>query len=270
MPIITLTTDFGTKDHLVGSLKGNILRELPGANIVDISHDIGPYNITEAAYVLGNSFKQFPEGSIHILAVDSESTNEQVHLGIRGQGHFFIGPDNGVFSLIFQEKRPDLIMELHIFQQSNSLLFPSRDVYVPAACHLGRGGKLEVVGKQMENMNMKQVLRPVVSQGGHEILGTVIFIDRFGNAVTNISKSLFYEVGKTRAFEISYGTNLGEPISRVYEKYKSGVAEGKKMAIFNSAGLLEIAIFKGDSQSVGGASSLLGIRHHDRVKIEFK
>jgi S-adenosylmethionine hydrolase len=270
MAIITLTTDFGTRDHLVGSLKGSILRELPDAQIVDISHDVSPYSIIDAAYILGNAFRQFPEGSIHILAVDSESNADQVHLGIVGQQHYFIGPDNGVFSLIFQERRPDVITELNIFQKTDSMLFPSRDVYVPAACHLSRGGKLEVIGKVRESMRMKQVLRPVVSQGGNEILGSVIFIDRFGNAVTNISKQLFYEVGKSRSFEITYGGSIKTPITRVFEQYKAGIPEGKRMALFNSAGLLEIAIFKGDAAGVGGASSLLGIRRQERIKIEFK
>ena len=270
MSIITLTTDFGTRDHLVGSLKGSILRELPDARIVDISHDVPPYSIAEGAYILGNAFKQFPEGTIHILAVDSEASKDQVHLGIQGQQHFFIGPDNGVFSLIFQEKRPDLITELHIFQKSNSLLFPSRDVYVPAACHLSRGGKLEVIGKKKESMKFKQSLRPVVSQGGNDILGAVIFIDRFGNAVTNISKSLFYEIGKSRSFEITYGNSAEKPITRIYEQYKAGVSEGKRMALFNSADMLEIAIYKGNAASVGGASSLLGIHRNEWIKIEFK
>ena len=114
MAIITLTTDFGLKDHFVGALKGTIYKELPDAKIVDISHHISPFNIHECAYVLENSYRSFPEGSIHIVGVDAEPTPENKHLALFIDGHYFIVANNGIIGLITSERRPEKVVEINI------------------------------------------------------------------------------------------------------------------------------------------------------------
>ena len=146
MSIITLTTDFGTKDHFVGAIKGTIYSELPNARIVDISHQISPFNITETAYILKNAYKSFPEGSIHIIGVDSELSIENKHIALYLDNHYFICPDNGVISLLASEIKPEKIAEINIHDRVETS-FPVLDVFVKVACHIARGGTLEVIGK---------------------------------------------------------------------------------------------------------------------------
>ena len=144
MSIITLTTDFGTKDHFVGAVKGTIYSELPDARIVDISHNIAPFNITETAYILKNAYKSFPEGSIHIIGVDSELNKENKHIALLLDNHYFICPDNGVISLLATAIKPQKIVEINIHDRVETS-FPVLHVFVKVACHIARGGTLEVI-----------------------------------------------------------------------------------------------------------------------------
>jgi S-adenosylmethionine hydrolase len=150
MSIITLTTDFGTKDHFVGAIKGTVYSELPDARIVDISHNIAPFNITETAYILKNAYKSFPDGSIHIIGVDSELNKDNKHIALELDNHYFICPDNGVISLLATAIKPKKIVEINIHDRIVTS-FPVLDVFVHVACHIARGGKLEVIGKIIEH-----------------------------------------------------------------------------------------------------------------------
>ena len=145
MSIITLTTDFGTKDHFVGAVKGAIYSELPDAKIVDITHHVSPFNITETAYIIKNSYKSFPDGTIHIIGVDSELSNENKHIALEIDNHYFICPDNGVISMITSEIKPEKLVEITIHNAIISS-FNVLDVFVKVACHLARGGRLDVIG----------------------------------------------------------------------------------------------------------------------------
>ena len=136
MPIITLTTDLGLKDHYVASVKGAILSQIPDINIVDITHNIDAFNISQTAYVIRNCYKNFPAGSIHILGVDAELSIDNSHLAVFAGGHYFIGTDNGTFSLLFDELKAEKIVQLNISQNTDSLTFPIKDVFVVAACHI--------------------------------------------------------------------------------------------------------------------------------------
>jgi S-adenosylmethionine hydrolase len=140
MAVITLTTDFGLKDHFVGAIKGTIYRELADAKIVDISHAISPFNIQECAYILKNSYKAFPDGTIHIVGVDSEPTTENQHIAVLVDGHYFIGANNGVVSLITAEINPEKVVEINIPNPLHGS-FPVLDVFVKVACHIALGGK---------------------------------------------------------------------------------------------------------------------------------
>ena len=229
MAIITLTTDLGLKDYYVGSIKGAIYKEMPDATVVDISHDVPKFDIAQAAFIINNTYREFPEGSIHIVGVNPEETPETPHLVVVYDGHYFIGADNGIFSLIF-EKTPERIVELTLSQDTDLLTFPTKDVFVKAACHLARGGTLGIIGKPVQTMNERMMLRAVVD--GSTIRGMVIYIDSYGNVITNISRHLFNKVGKGRAFTIQFRVSRYD-IHEIHNTYKE-VPEGEKLALFGS------------------------------------
>jgi len=179
MAIITLTTDFGYKDHFVGAIKGTIYKEIADAKIVDISNEINPFNIPECAYILKNSYKSFPDGTIHIVGVDSEPTVENQHIAVFVDGHYFISANNGVVSLITSEIEPEKVVEINIPNPDYGS-FPVLDVFVKVACHIARGGTLEVVGKSFEKLKDIREFTPRIIENGNGIVGSVIYIDNFG------------------------------------------------------------------------------------------
>jgi len=276
MAIITLTTDFGLKDHFVGALKGSIYKELLDAKIVDISHGISPFNIQECAYVLENSYKSFPEGTIHIVGVDSEPTKENQHIVVLLDGHYFISANNGVIGLITSEINPEKVFEINIPNPLNSS-FPVMDVFVQVACHIARGGTLEVVGKPFNGLKDLIGFLPSVTDNDKKIIGSIIYIDNYGNVVTNISKKFFEAYRKGRDFELNARTTK---INQIHNRYSDFInfdleknkrkGPGDLLALFNSSDYIELAIYKSDLNTVGGASSLLGLDYRDTITINFE
>ncbi len=276
MAIITLTTDFGLKDHFVGALKGSIYKELTDAKIVDISHNISPFNIQECAYILENSYKNFPVGTVHIVGVDSEPTPENQHIAVLVDGHYFVSANNGVIGLITSEIKPEKVVQINIPNPENGS-FPVLDVFVKVACHIARGGTLDVVGKSFDQLKDLRGFSPTVTDNGKKIIGSVIYIDNYGNVVTNIHKKFFEAYRKGRNFELNARTTK---INRIYNKYSDiinfNVEKGKRkgagdlMALFNAAEYIELAIYKSDLNTVGGASTLLGLDYRDSVTINFE
>lgn len=275
MAIITLTTDFGHKDHFVAALKGTILKELTEITIVDISHEIAPFNIQECAFVLKNSYNAFPKGTIHIVGLDSEISPENEHIVVLADGHYFVGANNGVVSLITSETAPEKMVEIDLPNVVNSA-FPALAVFVHTACHIARGGKLEVLGKTFQGLKQLKVFEPRIVNDGKSISGNVIYIDNYGNVVTNIQKSLFEAYRNGRDFEILARTNKITSIQKSYngiinyslDKNKRK-GPGDLLALFNSAGYIELAIYKSDLKTVGGASTLLGLGYRDTITINF-
>lgn len=275
MAIITLTTDFGLKDHFVGALKGSIYKELAAVNIVDISHGIRPFNIQECAYLLENSYKSFPEGTIHIVGVDSEPTKENQHIAVLLDGHYFITANNGVIGLITSEIKPEKVFEINIPNPSHGS-FPVMDVFAQVACHIARGGTLEVVGKPFNDLKDLTGFSPSVTDSDNKIIGSVIYIDNYGNVVTNIQKKFFEAYRKGRDFELNARTTKIKQIHNTYsdiinfelEKGKRKGA-GDALALFNSSEYIELAIYKSDLNTVGGASTLLGLGYRDTITINF-
>ncbi|MBD80725.1 MAG: hypothetical protein CL840_17555 [Crocinitomicaceae bacterium] len=259
MSIITLTTDLGLKDFYVGALKGSIYKQFPEAHIVDISHDISKFNIMEAAFVIQNAFFEFPKGSIHILGVKAEQTLDSVHVAVEYKDHIFLAADNGIFSL-FLEEPPSKIFELTVRSSSPFPTFPTKDVLAKAACHLARGGTLEVIGKPMKELKELNTYKPVLE--GNTIVGSVIYLDSYGNAVTNITQSLFESFGKNREFTIITKVS-GYNIKTIRDNYHD-VNGGERLAIFGTNGHLEIAM------NIGVAGKLMGLKINDNIKIEFK
>ena len=162
MPIVTLMTDFGNKDYAVAAVKGAILSTVENPKIVDISHQITPYNPTEAAYILKNAYKTFPKDSIHIIGVESEKTPENHHLAMYFDGHYFIGADNGIFAMIKGDFKADKIVAINIHEQMPND-YPIMEAFVWVAAHLSREGSLEVIGKKVEHIKEIKELRPVVN-----------------------------------------------------------------------------------------------------------
>ncbi len=259
MPIITLTTDLGLKDYYVAGIKGSILSQLPDAKIVDVSHEIPAFNIGVAAFCLKNCYKDFPKGSIHIIGVRPEADEYTKHMVIKHQGHYFIGADNGMFSLLF-DQNPDEIFEINIVSDEDKRTFPTKNIFVTVACHIGRGGTMELIGNKTENITERTNFQPVIEKD--VIRGMAMYIDSYGNITTNITRSLFNMVGNHREFSIVFRRSD----YNIYElrfNYNE-VPEGEKLALFSTNNHLEIAINKGN------ASKLFGIKLSDIIRIEFK
>ena len=276
MNFITLTTDFGFKDFSVAITKANIYSNISNAIIVDISHQISPFNNTQAAYILKNSYKSFPKGTIHIIGIESELTPENSHLAMYFDDHYFIGANNGIFSLITEDLIPDKIVEINIHQNIISN-FPVLDVFVKVAKHLSSKGSLDVIGKEIKKIKQLTEIKPVINQKKDQILGSVIYIDNYGNVISNITKKIFNEIGKSRSFTIEARR---VKFKKIYSSYSQAIdfsikkekreEDGKKLALFNSAGHLELAIYKSNPETVGSASSLFGLNYRDQITIFFE
>ena len=273
MAIITLTTDFGEKDHFVGATKGAIYSEMPEVRIVDISHSVSPFNIPEAAYIIQNAYSSFPDGTIHIIGLDSEINQENKHIAIELDGHFFVCANNGIMSMICAEISPKQIVEINIHDKIETS-FPVLDVFVKVACHIARGGTLGVIGKSIESIKPIRNLEPYVNDEKTQIIGSIIYIDNYGNVITNIKKSFFENIQKGRAFEVSARNHKFKKIHTKYSDIvnfetpeESRNDEGRGLVVFNSSNYLEIAIYKSNTGSVGGASTLMGLKLRDTVTI---
>lgn len=275
MAIITLTTDFGEKDHFVGAIKGAIFSELEQINIVDISHSISPFNISEAAYIIQNAYNSFPKGTIHLIGIDSELSPENKHIAVKLDDHYFICANNGIMSMICNEIVPEKLVEINIHDRVETN-FPVLDIFVKVACHIARGGTLDVIGKVINTIKPIKNLIPFVNDEQNQIIGSVIYIDNYGNVVTNIKRQFFESVQKTRNFEVSARNHK---FDKIYNKFSDIIdfdieeskrnVDGKGLVVFNSSGYLEIAVYKSNCLTVGGASTLMGLKNMDTVTVNF-
>ncbi|WP_309609545.1 SAM-dependent chlorinase/fluorinase [Flavobacterium sp.] len=274
MSIITLTTDFGLKDHFVGALKGKLISEFPEVQIIDITHHIDLFNISEASYIVNASYKDFPKNTVHLIGVDHELTKENKHIAMQWNDQFFVCADNGILSILTQKLLPQKIVEINIHNRLPDGA-TDLDVFVKVACHLAKGGNLNVIGKEISSIKIVNELQAVMASDLNSIKGCVIYTDHFGNCVTNITKKMFQDVGKNRSFEVKFGTKNIKKIHNNYsdfkvsEKYTLKDYEGEKLALFNEAGFLEIAIYRSNPNTVGSARSLLGLKYRDVVNVVF-
>lgn len=258
MAIITLTTDLGYKDFYQAALKGSILSTLPNVNIIDITHEIQAFNISRAAFILKNCFYYFPKNTVHLIGIDTVYSEHNKYIAVKYRGHYFVGSDNGIFSLIFEDE-PEEIVEINIMQDLKFLHFPLADIFVKAACHLASGGDIEQIGIKTDKIEQRMNLHPIIEKD--QIKGSVIFVDSFQNVVTNVTKDLFTKVQKGRNFELSFRRN--ESITQLSWHYNE-VPEGEKLCLFGISNHLEIAINKGN------ASGLLGLSINDIIRIDFQ
>ncbi len=256
MAIITLTTDFGLKDHYVSAIKGAILSRLPTVTIVDISHKIEKYNLLDASYILKESYPNFPENTIHIIGINTELSASGGYVLVKQYGHYFIGADNGIFSLLFEEI-PQQIRELEV-ENNQKLSFPTRDIFTKIACQLAEGADFNSIGKPKAELLQRIPFR--ATSMGDNIRGSFVYIDSYGNVTTNIDRRLFDQVGKGQPFIIELARHTIERISKEY----SDVPEGEVLAMFNASDFLEIAMRNGK------AGGLLNLKINDSITIRFQ
>lgn len=252
-PLLTLLTDFGREDFHLPRLKARMLAARPELRIVDISHAVPPYDIVRAAYIFGKVWTHFPEGTIHLLSVNDYYQPRGRFLVSRHEGHYFIAPDNGLFSLIFGHIPPCTFV-LSGQEKDTSL----GSVYARAVGHLLSGQPIEEIGTQSGRYTERLSFQPVI--GNDYIRGSVIFIDRFDNVTTNITRETFERIGKGRGFQLLIRRMT--PLDGLSFHYHD-VPEGEPLCRFDSDGFLEIAV------NLGKAAPLLGIELEDTVQVEF-
>lgn len=247
--LITLTTDFGYQDPFVGIMKGVILGVHPEARIVDLCHEIAPHDVMAGALVLRHAVPYFPRGAIHVAVVDPGVGSTRRPIVIESDGHYYIGPDNGVLSLALGKKGPSCIIHLsnpsyHLTPTSNT--FHGRDIFAPVAAHLSLGTPPSAFGEQVATF--QRLSWPPVINHGRTLVGEVVYVDRFGNLTTNIA-----ELDLSGLAHAQLTFRLGElKISGLVPNY-AAADKGGFLAVINSWGLVEIALHKDSAQKRSGA-----------------
>ncbi len=272
MSIVTLTTDFGLKDYHLPVIKAKLLSLSKDVNIVDISHIISPYNILEAAFTLKAAYPHFPNNTIHIIGVDSIYSPENKHLLVKFNNQIFIGPDNGIFSLINDGGVFEYIKEIN-HPLSEKSTFPVLDVFTDIAGEVLNRYKISAVDRENDQLKKWIKNKPNITDE-NELIGHVLYIDNFGNLVTDIHKDLFNKFIDGRKFEIALSHIKINQVFDTYHAYtdmsnkvKYRFVSGEALAIFNSLNFLEIALYRSNPNHGGSAASLLGMRVDDSIII---
>ena len=255
MALITFMSDFGENDHYVSAVKAKILSINPEIHIVDISHNINPFDISHGSFVLKSVFREFPAGTIHLVSVNTIDSETDNYIVAMIEGHYFIGADNGLFSLI-SEQDPEILVKLRN-PDIGLTVFPSRDIMARSAAMLAGGTLISDLGQA--TTEYKKLLGRQLKATKKQIAGNIIRVDHFGNLITNIDQEIFSILQKEREFIVKFGR---EGIRSIHTSYAS-VDPGECFVVFNSLGLLEIGINKGN------ASELMGLGFDSPVIINF-
>ena len=246
MAVITLSTDIGQSDFIIGALKGQLVSAVPTANIIDITHQLPPFNYSQAAYVCRNAIRNIPEDTFHLVLVNLFDEKPDHLLLAEHKGHIIGCADNGLLTMILEEVPQQVVaLPLDKTQQKNTIYCTS--IFAQAFASLLSGKKITELGDPGVSMRVKNPLRPLL--GNNWIEGQIIFIDNFENVIVNITREEFEEQRKGRSFKIVFKRD--EVIDRMSDTY-ADVNEGEKLALFNSAGYLEIAINKGNAAGLFG------------------
>jgi S-adenosylmethionine hydrolase len=256
LPIITLLTDFGTKDHYVASMKGVILSINPRCILIDISHQVSPQDIQEGAFLLAHSYSYFPKGTIHLSVVDPGVGGMRKPILLVTQNHFFIGPDNGLFTLVAQRekvKKVIILSQPKYFLHKISPTFHGRDIFAPVAAHLSLGTRPNAFGHQTHSWVKIGFRKPAIREG--KLLGEVLHIDAFGNLISNIDEKIFFRCTKGQPSVIWVAKKEIHGLGKAYWEGKPG----EPMTLFGSSGYLEI------SMNEGNAQESLKVKRGDRV-----
>ena len=275
MAVITFTSDYGLVDHRVAAVKGAILKLKEDVTIIDITHQIQAYNLLQTAYIVRNAYSFFPKGTVHIISVDSFYTKERKCILYKADDHYFIAADNGILSLIFYDIKPEEVYEITLNNRfDDEVRFTSTDIFAPVAVHLQNGGLPEVIGRKFKDPKQLSFPRAVFNESEKMLIGEIMYIDNFGNVVSNISKKNFEKSSVGFESFIVKFRNLA--LSRIHDQYTDLVNDwdkeqefhGKAAAVFNDAALLELTIYKGNCES--GAKTLFGLQVGESIYIEFQ
>ena len=261
LSIVTLLTDFGSRDYFVASMKGVILNINPQTHVVDLSHDVTPHDIAQAAYLLKSCYRFFPDGTVHVAVVDPGVGSNRRPILVSTSRYFFIGPDNGVFSYIFEEESQVEIRQIENRQyrlDSDGSTFDGRDVFAPAAAWLTKGRPLGSFGRLVSNCERLSVRKP--GWDHHLIAGEVVYVDHFGNLISNLTRLQLSELrSHTKRPEPSIRIG-GITIDGLSRSYSDGTP-GRPHALLNSNGQLEIFVKE------GRAADLLGVTRGERIEL---
>lgn len=257
MPVITLTTDWGIRDFYAAALKGALLSANTNFNIVDISHQIDPFDLTKASFVFKNAFRFFPENTIHLVAVSSQMETEASWLIASYKSHKIVCKDDGFLSLVISDKFESVV---RVDYSSGLTVAKERELMVSIANGLTKNITPESFGPVVSDFKRSNLFAPVVDET--IIKGAVIYVDEFGNVISNISHNVFEDARKGRLFEID-ARKQQYIISALNSRYEDS-DRGELLALFNSSGLLEISVRHGD------AAGLLGLKFGDTVRVMFK
>ena len=256
--IVTLTTDFGLQDAYVGAMKGVVLGIAPGAQVVDLCHEVSPQDVAAGAFVLGSAYRYFPDGTIHVAVVDPGVGSRRRGLVVETARHRFVGPDNGVFSPVYAAEEVTRIVEIRrpdLALPDVSATFHGRDVFAPAAAHLCRGIPVDAFGPSVSDPVKLDLWH--VRADGAGVEGYVVHIDRFGNCITNLPRDRIAATCGRGRLCIEAGQQVFERLHRTY----GDVSEGRALVLFGSLDTLEVSI------NGGHAADALGIRRGDRVRV---
>lgn len=256
MAIITLLTDSGDSDHYVAAIKAKILSINPGVKLVDITHKVLPCDLAHAAFVLRSVFRDFPKGTTHLVGVHATANREEASIAVQLEDHFFVGADNGLFGLLTEKPHQHLVQLNSIAVKKTT--FPEKDILAPAAAKLASGVNITTLGKPMTVF--RKMIDRQMKATKKQIMGHVIRVDNFGNLITNITKEAFDILSHEKIYTIQFG---GEKFRRIHTQYNQA-EEGECFLVFNSLGLLEIGIYKGN------ATELLGLDYDSVVNITFE
>jgi len=257
-PIITLLTDFGLRDPYVASMKGVILSINPQCILVDITHQVSPYDIKEGAFILAQAYSTFPKGTIHLSVVDPGVGSPRKPILFVTKNYFFIGPDNGLFAFALKREKLKKVIALGkmaFFLPEVSPTFHGRDLFAPVAAHLSFGIAPESFGRVIKSWNEISFPEPVLRQ--EKLIGEVVHIDTFGNLVCNIDYKSLLQFSKGRPFVIKIG-------KRTMRGLKQGYWKGRKnepMALIGSGGFLEISVRERNAQK------LFDVKKGDKITV---
>lgn len=258
MRLITLISDWHNDDFYTAAIKGSLYSKCSDIKVIDISHKIETFKYTQAAFVLRNAFLHFPEGTIHIVGINSDPDEKHPPICLKMKGHYFLGAASGIFSLMFSDQ-PEKVVQIKENEDIKLSTFPELTLYTQAAIALLNGKSIEDLGPELPGQYTHVQFMPAFDEGF--ITGSMIYFDSFQNSFTNITKKLFDEVGKGRPFVISF-KSASYNISKISTSYND-VESGEIMALFNSLDLLEIA------QRNGRLAELFDIRLNSPITIKF-
>jgi S-adenosylmethionine hydrolase len=258
-PIITLTTDFGTSDHLVGAMKGVILNINPAARIVDMNHSVVPYDILDGALSLANAYSYFPPRTIHVVVVDPGVGTERRPILVSGEKQFFVAPDNGVLSMIYEREACTVrhITSEHYFLNPISPTFHGRDIFAPTAGWLSKTLQTEAFGEVVTDF--VRFTMPKAKSAGQAVKGVVLRVDAFGNLMTNL-KAEDIPIGALGGGAIKLAVN-GKQVLKFAPTFALG-NPGEPIAVLGSAGYVEIAVNRGN------AARTLGVNRGAEVTLD--